>query len=102
MTVKKYIYMVDKYLQKQDSVGHVRINREGDEFTVTFTGNRKRRFPSFDKLLKYAIEDNDLMKIPIISETELEENLEDLGPGPAPSTEKPQFTVRWGLYCEVL
>ena len=73
-----------------DSVGHVKINREGDQFSVTFAKDRKRKFSSFDKLLQYAIVDNDMMKTPIISETELEESLS----GPADGDDTPELTVR--------
>ena len=39
--------------------------------------DRRKRFPTFEKLLNYAVDDNEIMKIPLVSKTELEQDTFD-------------------------
>ena len=57
-------------------MGHIKINKEGNEYSVTFTKDKKRKFPTFDKVL-YAVENNEMMKIPILTKAELEDTQDD-------------------------
>ena len=53
---------------------HIKITKEGDEYSVTLAKDRRKKFQTFEKLLNYAIDDNEIMKIPLVSKTELEQD----------------------------
>ena len=53
---------------------HIKITSEGDGYSVTLSKDRRKRFPTFEKLLKYTIDDNEIMKIPLVSKTEFEQD----------------------------
>ena len=52
---------------------HIKITSEGGEYSVTLSKDRRKRFPTFEQLLKYAIDDNEIMTIPLVSKTEFEQ-----------------------------
>ena len=57
-------------------MGHIKINKEGNEYSVTFTKDKKRKFPTFDEVL-HAVENNEMLKIPILTKAELEDTQDD-------------------------
>ena len=69
-----FFVFLKRCFQKKDHVEHIKITKEGDEYSVTLSKDRRKRFPTFEKLLKYAIDDNEIMKIPLVSKTELEQD----------------------------
>ena len=79
---------------------HIKITSEGGEYSVTLSKDRRKRFPTFEKLLRYAIDDNEVMKIPLVSKTEFDDtpfagslNEESTRQGKS----NPQVTDRLGL-----